>query len=284
MKKAFLSLLSVVLLAFPAAYGQQGGFAVQSSINWKSGTFELTVIRAMDPGSAAMPRAQTEAEAAIDSGFLGIFLESIGPMAAESGLTVGDLLASNPSYFTWMNALGRAAVKDRLSLTPDFTRLVAHYTFPIFGDKGIAAPFYPAQDLPVPVRLGYVPTRAFSGLVIYAGDPLPAVGQAGDQQLFPALFPRIFDADMNLVLDRSMMRPQALAKWGMVGYSDVVDNLAIESRAGKSPLAIAARAVFGTNSTDLVISNQAAQQLLTLPENIEMLKEGRILVIYKSLK
>ncbi len=132
--------------------------------------------------------------------------------------------------------------------------------------------------------MGYVATREFSGVVIYAAEPLPSVGLSKDMSAAPALFPRIFDEDMNLVLDRTMCRPEALAEWGMVGYTDTIDENEILVRTGQHPLRIAARAVFGIYSTDLVISNEAANRILTLAANIELLKDGKILVIYGALR
>jgi hypothetical protein len=283
MRKTLLVLWLFVLVAVCGA-AEQAGFSVQVSVDWKAGALGVTVARSLSPAISATPRAQADAEAAIDSSFLGLLFGAISPVIFDSGHTMGDLLSSNAGFFSWMNSLGSAAVKDRLSLTPDFTTLVAHYTFPLFGNGGIGAPFYPAQDAPIPRRLGYVPTKAFTGLVVYAGDKLPSVGESGERYAAPALFPRLFDQDMNIVLDRSMVKPEILSKWGMVGYTDVIDDNEILLRAGREPLRIAARAVFGTNGTDLVISNEAAHQLLTLSENLEMLKEGKILVIYRSLK
>ena len=100
----------------------------------------------------------------------------------------------------------------------------------------------------------------------------------------PAVFPRLWDEEMNLVLDRSMCHPDALARWGMVGYAQSLDDDVVTLRAGLSPLRLAARGVFGDKATDLMLPIQGVRQLLTLPENIAMLQEGRIVIVYDSLK
>ena len=74
---------------------------------------------------------------------------------------------------------------------------------------------------------------------------------------------------MNLVLDRSMCRPDALARWGMVGYAQSLDDDVVALRAGPLPLRLAARGVFGEKATDVVLPTQGVRQLLTLPENIQ---------------
>jgi hypothetical protein len=284
MKKTLPAALLSLLLATPNGASQGKDFSVQTHVGWKDAVLEVSISRALNPAIPALPRAETDAEAAIEGAFTGLFFGAVSPIIADSSHTIGDFLSGNTGFYSWMLDLARNKSNDSLVPSEDFRKVTAAYHFPLFSDHGIATPLFPKQDMPIRKRLGYVPTRVFSGLVIYAMEKVPAVGLAQEQAAVPALFPRIFDEDMNLVLDRSMCRPAALARWGMVGYADGIDEDAILKRAGQHPLRIAVRAVFGTNPTDLVISNEAAAEILTLAENIEILKECRILVIYGSLK
>jgi hypothetical protein len=81
-----------------------------------------------------------------------------------------------------------------------------------------------------------------------------------------------------------MCTPQALSRWGMVGYSAAVDDPSADLRVGNVPLRLAARGVFGDNNTDLIISTDGANQLLAMPENIALLREGRIVIVYDRLE
>ena len=283
--KSLASLLLGILFLLPhAACAQDRGFDVGGEVRWAEGTCVVSVSRVLDPSIQALPRAKSDAEAAMDAAFSGLLFGALSPIVVDSSRTVGDLLKTDPAYFSWILDLARGAVKDELVLTPDFSRLTARYTFALMSDRGIATPLFPAQDVPIRPRLGFISSRVFSGLVIYARDALPAVGLAKEQVPVPAVFPRLFDEDMNLVLDKSMCRPAALAKWGLVGYAQSIDEDAILKRAGQHPLQITARAVFGDNPCDLVIPTDAARRILSSAENIELLKEGRIIVIYRSLK
>jgi hypothetical protein len=69
----------------------------------------------------------------------------------------------------------------------------------------------------------------------------------------------------------------------MVGYAASIDDAAT-LRAGALPLRLAARGVFGDHGTDIVISTDGARQLLSLAENIALLQEGRICIVYDSLE
>ncbi len=80
-----------------------------------------------------------------------------------------------------------------------------------------------------------------------------------------------------------MVSPEALARWGMAGYTDEMEGSVATLRAGLDPLRIAARAVFGKNSADIVIPAEAARQILTVSANIDLLREGKIVVVLDSL-
>jgi hypothetical protein len=279
-------LLPVLILwaSAAAAHPDSEGLSLQSRVDWKGGVLELTVSRALDSSIDALPRAKSQAELAIDQAFLGVLVQGLSAVTADSSRTLGQMLSEDAPLFSWVQTLARDSQKDELALTPDFTRLVARYRIPLFGGNGLTSPLLPVTDSPIRRRLGYVATRVFSGLVIYAREALPSVGTGREAAAVPALFPRLLDEQMNVVLEKGMCRGEAMARWGMVGYADGIDENEILKRTGQHPLRVEARAVFGRNPVDLVIPTEAARQLLARTENIDMLKDGRILVIYASLK
>jgi hypothetical protein len=280
----FASMCAFLGLAAAAAGAQAGDYTVKGAAGWKEGTFQLNVTHPLSQSLLALPRAEAQGEAEIDAAFSGLFLDAVSSLVVDSSHTVAQAAAEDPAYFGWLHDLGRSAVKDALYLSKDMSSQTAHYVFPLFGPRGIATPFYPREVVALPQRLGYVPSRTFTGLVIYAQNKLSSVGESQEQYAVPALFPRLFDEEMNVVFDRSMCLRSAVEKSGIVGYNDSIDENAILLRTGKNPMRIAARAVFGIYHTDLVISSLSARQLLSIPENADIFRQGRILVIYQSLK
>jgi hypothetical protein len=257
------------------------GFSVSSTLDWDAGTLGLEVVRALDPNVDALPRAKSDAETEIESRLGAFLIAAVSPVLVDSSHTFGDLFGTDPELFSRVSGLADGARAEALFLRKDFSALVARYSFPLFGEGGIAVALVPSTESPLRRRLGYVATRKFTGLVVYAAEKVPGVGIGKEILPQPAIFPRIYDEDMNLVVEKGMCKPEALSRWGIVGHAGGLESSAL-LRAGLSPLRLAARAVFGDNSTDLVISNQGAMQMLTLPENIAFLKEGRIVVIYSN--
>jgi hypothetical protein len=261
----------------------EAGLNVRARIDWSAAMLTIDVTKQLDPTVAALPRAKGDAETDIESRLGEFVTAALSTVVVDSSHTYGDLLGNDPALFSHASALAEQAQQREISLSDDLTHLIAKYSLPLFGPQGAASPFYPLRSEPVKRRLGWVPTRPFTGLLIYAKGMLPAGGTNGAAQARPALFPRIFDESMTLVMEKGMCSPEALAKWGMVGYAVRLDDEVVIVRAGELPLRLVARGVFGDNSTDLVIPTEGARQLLTLPENRKLLQDGKIVIVYDSL-
>lgn len=290
MKKAMIPLCVVCLCAAWRGFAAGGaslvaepGYAVTSSIDWTGGTIAVEIAHALNPATQSMVRAKGDAESEIQSKLSDFLTRAIARVTVDSSHTFGDLLGADPELFARVSQLARGGRKDEIFLSPDFSSLTARYSLPLFGAQGIVSPLYPSRETPIRRKLGYVTTRKFTGLLISASGALPESGTNRRVAARPALFPRLWDEQMNLVLDKGMCSTQALSRWGMVGYAQALADPVVALRAGVLPLRLAARAVFGDNATDIVISTDGARQLLALPENIALLQQGRIVIVYDTL-
>lgn len=260
------------------------GLDVTRRVEWAAGRIVMEVTRALDPSTPSLVRAKADAETDLEQQFPGTLARALGPLTVDSSHTLSGYFASDPGLYARLNDIALHAQRTDLFLTGDFTSLVARYAIPFFGEQGIGSLLYPSKATPIRRRLGDVTTRAYTGVLIFARGILPSAGSSRMVAARPALFPRIWDEQMNLVLDKDMCTPESLARWGMVGYSQAVDDPAADLRVGNVPLRLAARGVFGDNDTDIVISMDGARQLLALPENITLLQTGRIVIVYDSLE
>jgi hypothetical protein len=277
-------LLSISFPAFSEAPAAgDPGFGVTGRVDWPAGIISVEVTRALDPATASLLRAKSDAETDIDARLSDLLSRVISPVQVDSSHAFGDLLQADAALYARVNELALGARRTELFLSKDFKTLVARYAVPLFGDAGIVSPLYPTNPAPFRRSLGDVTTRAYTGLIIFASGALPAAGSARAKTARPAVFPRIWDEQMNLVMDKDMCNPEALARWGMVGYAAGLDDAAAELRAGALPLRLSARGVFGDSPTDLIISSEGARRLLALPENLAFLREGRVVIIYDQL-
>jgi hypothetical protein len=257
---------------------------VQARVAWTAGELRLDAVRALDPETSSIVRAKSDAQAALESRISQQLAAALADVPLDSSRTVGGLAAENTEFLESLHSLARSARPEAVFLSIDLARLTVRWVFPLFGPRGVTGYLLPEREAAMRRPLGYAASRAFTGLVIHARGSLPVVGTGTTATLRPALFPRIWDENMDLVLEKGQVRASSLSAWGMVGYLDRLDEEAIRGRAGTDPLRVAARAVFGKLPVDVVIPVEAARQLLSVPQNVEALRLGRLCIVYDRLE
>lgn len=135
---------------------------------------------------------------------------------------------------------------------------------------------YPYKN-PRPVE--QIPSRSYTGIIIDARGLLPVHGEFTKDDVKPCFFPQIWDEQMNLIYERNMGDPESESKNGMVHYDWSEDETKYFDKVGNEPLHISARKVYGRFRTDPVISRNDALKILAVPENLELLKQGKVVVL-----
>lgn len=124
-----------------------------------------------------------------------------------------------------------------------------------------------------------VPSRAFSGIIIDARGAYPVHGEYVKSEVYACFFPQIWDDQMNIIYEKNIVSPAVVSETGLTGYH-YSDNIAdYEDRVGSDPLYIKASQVYGRNRTDPVIKRRDALKILTVPENIKLLQEGKVVIL-----
>jgi hypothetical protein len=270
----------VLILAAVGAPGQEAPFSWESTVDWEQGVLILDTRVAVEPGQLH-PDLRYRAQRRVERLLPALIVEAVLPVALDSFFTVGERIKEDDRLF---QALTEAAmsgmVEEFSSLSKDLGEVRLRYRLPFYGRFGLASSFV-SHSRPFPMQpiLGFVPSRPFSGLVIYARGELPAHGKEGRERARPAFFPKLYDEELNLVLSAEMCRPEALRKWGMVAYRYSGEQAVDLERVGQFPLRTVARGVFGKNATDLLLSDEAVRQLLAIEANRRILQEGKILVL-----
>ncbi len=284
-------LLSAVMLLAPLAASAAGtaidpglpGYSLTEVIDWVGGAVTVEIAHGLDASTPSLERAKGDAETDLDAQLPDFLQRAVAPLTVDSTHLYDDLLAADPGFSARVRAIAVQGKRTDVFLKPDFSALVERFVLPLFGAQGIAVPLFPSRATPVHPILGEVTTRKYTGLLIDARGVLPEAGTTRTASLRPALLPKIWDDRMNVVLEAAMVDPDSLARWGVAGYARTLDDDTVVVRAGSLPLRLAARAVFGTKPTDVVISTEGARQLLALPENIALLKQGRVVIVCDGL-
>ena len=272
-------LLSAVLILITASpLAAEYNITTETEISWEKGDI---MIAASAPVPLEVPNLISERfritetidrnlTVLVTDAFDGIYFDSLKSLQ-EAFTSDGRIL----SAFDKLN-LTKSRVSSSLSLDLDRVTNIYRYNIfeelvPILSDRR-----HPA---PLPIILEYEPTANFSGIVIYAADPLPYYGENLTGTLNPAIFPKIYNENMDLTASPEMAETEWLGKWGFVLYTDSLDEKEFEERIGLYPYRTTAKAVFGTNHTDILISDEASRKILYNEANHRLIREGRIVVI-----
>ncbi len=129
------------------------------------------------------------------------------------------------------------------------------------------------------VPIETVPSRPFSGIIIDARGAKPVHGEYVKSEVYPSFFPQIWDEEMNTIYEKNMVNASAASKNGIIRYDYSEDFHRYEETVGYNALYIRATEVYGRNRTDPVIKRSDALKILTVPENVQLLNEGRIVIL-----
>ena len=84
---------------------------------------------------------------------------------------------------------------------------------------------------------------------------------------------------MNTIFEKGMVDPEVIKQSGLVAFDYTENPARYANRIGSDPLYIKATEVFGRNRTDPVIKRRDALKILTVPENVELLKQGKVVIL-----
>ena len=267
---------ALLALAILPSAAEDGALSTRSRVDWEARTLVVDISLDLAKAGIRLPAGRLEAERAVERELPGLSRAALFALPVDSWRDLGATVADGELDVNALIDLTSRFRRESAAFSRDLRSFEARYAIPL----GEAAALYVRgkEAVPLAAPLGYNPSRAYTGVVIYAEGELPVRGERASGRLSPCLFPRIYDEDMVPVLERRNVDPAVLASAGPMGYARAIDASA-EDRVGDDPLRVVARAVFGTNRTDVILSREDATRILALPENRDLIRRGRVLVV-----
>lgn len=271
---------------FLSATGQALAQSIESrsSLDWQTNSFVMTLEARIDERASRSAGALFRAQTGLDQAFPRELFDGLLPVPVDSRQVIEDAVRADPDLASRIADLATTAERDVPRPAPDLRGISRSYRVPMFPHL---TSLFVQHSVPFQMErvVRWVPTREFTGIVIYAAEPLPVHGTGGTTTnpdtalIVPALLPQIYDTNLRPVLETDMVRPSAIDRWGVVHYTNRTNPDAWRERAGTQPLRIMARRLFGIIPTDIVISAEDADRILASEHNRNLLREGRIVVI-----
>lgn len=249
----------------------------ESMVDWTTRTFSSTVSLDMNLARLSFPTGKNTAINRMNSQLPLLIKDPLLALKVDSSSMLNDLIVSDTLPFASIATIietgsktpavfsrtGLAlSMQHRLDMASIGTLMIKH-----------SQPYSPKE----PIQ--QVASRKYTGIIIDARGSLPVQGEFVQDVVDPCFFPAIWDADMNLLYEKNMIDTAIARKDGIVHYDYSDDESRYGDRVGNDPLRIRARKVYGINRTDPVISRNDALKILSIPENIRLLNQGRVVIL-----
>ena len=247
------------------------------SVDWTKDTFSSDVSFDVEKAGIPMPSGKTSSINKIKQNLSSLVKDPFLSLYVDDRNTLGDLVLNNTITLETVTRMIDTG-KQTPAFFADATNLLKTKHSINLNDVGAVLvkhkiPY--TQTLPI----DEVATRKYTGIVIDARGSLPVHGEFMHSKVFPCLFPKILNENMDIVYERNMVEPQTAKQSGIVLYSASEFLKDYNGRAGSDPLWIKAQQVFGINRCDPVIAKRDYLAITSEPQNLELLKSGKVVII-----
>lgn len=276
MKHSF-SLTVFVLFASVFCYGYPSGMESQTVQNWETAQVDSKITLDLNKSGLYLPTDRNAAIRLIQQNRSSLLKNAYLSILVDSSHRVGNYLAEEKISFTDINTVINNGKSTAPILSQELQTAIVYHQNPL---QELANLFvkHNAPYTPSFFPLGTA-SKVYTGILIDARGQLPVHGEYSSEQLNPCLFPKIWNKNMNLIYEKNIVNPAQAKKQGIVLYTGTLDESEYRDRIGTEPLRIIARGVFGDNRTDPIISNEDAERILAKKENIELLRQGKIVIV-----
>lgn len=279
MRKTILS--SVILIA-----GLAGSLSAQtrkplisssSVIDWSKSTFISDVELDTEGAGISMPSGKRAAVNFIETKLPELIKEPLLSLYVNSNQQIGDLVLSNDITLEQVTKIIDEGKKSPGIFTNGTLTLQTTHTINLKEISSLMIKHHFPYENAKPID--NISSRVYTGIIIDARGELDVHGEFMTDSVYPCFFPQIWDEHMNLIYERNMGDPDSEFKNGMIGYDWRDDESSYHARIGSDPLHIKARKVYGHLRTDPVISREDALKILSVPENVKLLQEGKVIIL-----
>ena len=275
--KHSLSLTIFVLFASAFCYSYPSGMESQTVQNWETAQIDSKITIDLNKSGLYLPTDRNAAIRLIQQNRSSLLKNAYLSILVDSSHRIGNYLAEERISLTDINTVINNGKSTAPVLSQELQTAIVYHQNPL---QELANLFvkHNAPYTPSFFPLGTA-SKVYTGILIDARGQLPVHGEYSSDQLNPCLFPKIWNKNMNLIYEKNIVEPSRAKKQGIVLYTGTLDESMYRDRIGTEPLRIIARGVFGDNRTDPIISNEDAERILAKSENIDLLRQGKIVIV-----
>jgi len=281
MKKFIFKLGLTILLCAPLTAQmvseEQAVLWSTSEIDWTTNTFRSTVNLETEKAGIKMPSGKTSAITKVETELPFLIKDPLLSLHVNSSQQLADLVLSDTITLEQLTDIIDEGKKSPGVFSKGTSTFKTIHSISTLSISSLMIKHKTPYKNPKPIE--QVPSRTYTGIIIDARGSLDVQGEFIKDKAEPCFFPQIWDEEMNLIYERNMGDPATEISSGPVQFHWSDDESNYKSRIGSDPLRIHARKIYGEFRTDPVISRADALKILTVPANVELLRQGKVVVL-----
>lgn len=274
MKKAilFICILSIFNINL---FSQQA--TSQSTVDWTKPAFFSTAELNITESNIILPSGRGAASTILETKIPLLVKDPLLSLPVDSSKKLGDTVLQDTLSLEEITQIIQDGKKTAPVYSNDNDSIIINHTIKLndISSKLVkhSIPYKPESPIEKTA------SRVYTGIIIDARGILPVQGEFVTSTGNPCLFPKVWNEDMELLYEKNIENSKTAKEQGIVSYHWSSDENLYRDRIGNDPLRITAKKIFGINRTDPVISNKDALKILSLEENRELLKQGRVIIL-----
>lgn len=280
MKRYFLRkfLISIVFILFALninLFSQQA--TSQSIVDWTKPAFFSTAELDISESNIVLPSGRGAAKTILESKIPLLIKDPLLSLPVDSSLKLGDTVLQDTLSLEEITNIIQDGKQSASVYSNEKDSIIINHTIKLndISSKLVKHSFPYKPNSPIEKTA----TRKYTGIIIDARGVLPVQGEFVTSTGNPCLFPKVWNEEMELIYEKNIEDSKVAKELGIVNYHWSSDENLYRNRIGNDPLRITAKKIFGINRTDPVISKKDALKILSLDENRELLKQGRVIIL-----
>ncbi|MCL2804946.1 MAG: polymerase [Treponema sp.] len=256
---------------------------IKGSIEWDKLRFNAEVSLDLASAGLRLPSGRTQAESLLRDAYIKLINKHLFELQVDSSSTIGDLVNRGELSTDDAENIAQGANSIAPALSSDLRKISASHTISLANIS--SALLRHSRPTPVIRTLNPVSTARYTGIIIIANEKLPIHGMRSTTLPVPCLFPKIWDSDMNIIYEKSMLETRNAV---MANYFSPVNifhsspsglSPELQQITGERPLRIFAQGVFGIKPTDFIIDRGDALLIISSEDNRRLLSQGKVVFI-----
>lgn len=275
--KKFLVFTTASLLAASAAFSQASLLESKSRINWITRNFKSNITLDVDKANINMPSGKSIATNMINTRVADMIKDPLLTVNVDSSRKLGDLILEQKITYHDLTEVITSSSCTIGYFKKDSSLFTTNHNIKTTDISSLFIKHTVPYKLQKPIEK--IASKKFSGIVIDARGKFNVHGEFSKEEAEPCFFPRIFSDEMDIIFEKNMVNPQVIKKGGICQYDFSDDETRYKDLIGNAPLHILATEIFGENRSDIVIKKEDALRIISIPENLELLKNGKIVIL-----